>query len=46
MKKWIQEEWRFQVEVTDGDAKNCRPGLEKGDIFSFEYEDKTYKSKS
>ena len=38
MKKWIQEEWRFRVEVTDGDAKNCRLGLEKGDIFSFEYE--------
>lgn len=35
MKKWIQEEWRFQVEVTDGDAKNCRLGLEIRRYFFF-----------
>ena len=38
MKKWIKEEWCFQVDVTDGDAKDRRLGLKKGDIFSFEYE--------
>lgn len=26
------------VEVIDGEAKNCRLGLEKGDVFHFEYE--------
>ena len=38
MNKWIKEEWSFCVEVTDGYAKDCRLGLEKGDVFSFEYE--------
>ena len=38
MNKWIKEEWSFRVEVTDGYAKDCRLGLEKGDFFSFEYE--------
>lgn len=38
MNKWIKEEWSFRVEVTDGYAKDCRLGLEKGDVFSFEYE--------
>ena len=33
MNKWIKEEWSFRVEVTDGYAKDCRLGLEKGDIF-------------
>ncbi len=33
MNKWIKEEWRFRVEVTDGYAKDCRLGLEKGDVF-------------
>ena len=37
MNKWIKEEWSFRVEVTDGYAKDCRLGLEKGDVFSFEY---------
>lgn len=36
MNKWIKEEWSFRVEVTDGYAKDCRLGLEKGDVFSFE----------
>lgn len=38
MKKWIVEDWAFDVEVIDGEAKNCRLGLEKGDVFHFEYE--------
>ena len=32
MNKWIKEEWSFRVEVTDGYAKDCRLGLEKGDV--------------
>ena len=38
MNKWIKEEWSFRVEVTDGYTKDCRLGLEKGDVFSLEYE--------
>lgn len=38
MNKWIVEDWAFEVEVIDGEAKNCRLGLEKGDTFHFEYE--------
>ena len=37
MNKWILEDWGFDVEVTDGEAKYCRLGLEKGDTFHFEY---------
>jgi len=29
MNKWVVEDWAFVVEVIDGDAKNCRLGLEK-----------------
>lgn len=32
MNKWIKEEWSFRVEVTDGYAKDCRLGMEKGDV--------------
>ena len=38
MNKWILEDWAFTVEVVDGDAKNCRLGLETGDTFFFEQE--------
>ena len=38
MKKWIVEDWAFEVEVTRGEARSCRLGLEKGDSFRFEYE--------
>ena len=31
MNKWILEDWAFTVEVVDGNAKNCRLGLETGD---------------
>ncbi len=38
MNKWIVEDWTFDVEVIDGEAKSCSLGLEKGDKFHFEYE--------
>ena len=38
MNKWIKENWSFRLEVIDGYVKDCRLGLEKGDVFSFEYE--------
>ena len=37
MKKWMAEDWQFEVTVTDGFAEDCRLGLEKGDKFTFEY---------
>jgi len=38
MKKWIKEDWAFEVKVLRGEAKHCRLGLETGDKFYFEYE--------
>jgi len=35
MKRWIVEDWEFEVTVTR--AQPCRIGLEVGDRFSFEY---------
>ena len=29
MNKWVIEDWRFDVEVIDGESKHCRLGLEK-----------------
>ena len=37
MKKWIVEDWAFEVNVIKGEAQNCRLGLETGDVFRFEY---------
>lgn len=37
MRKWMQEDWEFTVEVVSGEAKNCRLGMEKGDVFTFQY---------
>lgn len=37
MRKWMAEDWQFEVTVTDGFAEDCRLGLEKGDKFTFEY---------
>ena len=37
MNKWIVEDWAFDVEITKGEARSCRLGLEKGDKFHFEY---------
>lgn len=38
MNKQIVEDWSFDADVIDGEAKQCRLGLEKGDQFHFEYE--------
>lgn len=37
MRKWMAEDWQFEVTVTDGFSEDCRLGLEKGDKFTFEY---------
>lgn len=37
MRKWIAEDWAFELTVTEGKAEHCRLGLEKGDRFAFEY---------
>jgi len=41
LKKWFSENWEFIIEVKkvgiDGDPRNCRIGLEEGDLFSCEY---------
>ena len=37
MKKWMAEDWAFELKITQGQAENCRIGLEAGDIFRFEY---------
>ena len=37
MKKWMAEDWAFEIEILRGEPKNCRIGLEKGDVFRFEY---------
>ena len=36
MNKWVMEDWAFEVETICGESKDCRLGLEKGDIFHFE----------
>ena len=38
MKRWMAEDWEFEVTIAEGEAKNCRLGLEKGDRFVFRYE--------
>lgn len=38
MKRWVVEDWEFELTVIDGEAGNCRLGLEKGDKFVFSYE--------
>ncbi len=37
MKPWIEEDWEFEVRITRGEAKDCRLGLEAGDVFTFRY---------
>ncbi len=37
MKKWVVEDWAFEVRVLEGEAKSCRLGMEAGDVFRFEY---------
>lgn len=38
MKKWIVEDWEFELTATEGKAGHCRLGIEKGDKFVFQYE--------
>ena len=38
MKKWIVEDWEFELIALDGIAAHCRLGIEKGDKFVFSYE--------
>ena len=38
MKKWVVEDWAFELTVIDGKAADCRLGLEPGDSFRFSYE--------
>lgn len=38
MKKWMAEDWEFEITVVEGKAQNCRLGIEEGDKFVFEYE--------
>ncbi|MBQ4599523.1 MAG: hypothetical protein IJB19_06390 [Clostridia bacterium] len=37
MKKWIVEDWEFELTAMDGKAAHCRLGIEKGDKFVFSY---------
>ena len=37
MRKWMAEDWAFEVTVVHGEAENCRIGMEEGDIFRFQY---------
>jgi len=38
MKRWLEEEWTFEIEVMEGEACHCRMGLETGDRFECTYE--------
>lgn len=38
MKKWVVEDWRFELTAVEGKASHCRLGIEKGDKFIFSYE--------
>ena len=37
MKKWVTEDWLFELTAIEGKAQNCRLGIEKGDKFVFSY---------
>ncbi len=38
MNKWVTENWKFELIVVEGKARDCRLGIEKGDKFVFSYE--------
>lgn len=38
MNKWVTEDWKFELTVAEGKARDCRLGIEKGDKFGFSYE--------
>ena len=33
----MDEDWEFEIAVTDGEAHDCRLGIEMGDTFIFQY---------
>ena len=37
MKRWIIEDWAFELTAIEGSAAHCRLGIEKGDSFRFSY---------
>lgn len=37
MNKWISEDWEFEITAKEGEARNCRLGIQKGDKFVFQY---------
>ena len=37
MEPGVEEDWKFQITVIQGEASRCRLGLETGDTFSCEY---------
>ncbi|MEA4824350.1 MAG: TIGR04076 family protein [Clostridiaceae bacterium] len=38
MKKWITEDWTFEITAVKGKAEQCRLGIEEGDVFRCQYE--------
>ena len=38
MKKWIVEDWTFEITAVRGTAADCRLGIEMGDVFLSQYE--------
>lgn len=38
MRKWVVEDWQFELTAFEGKAAHCRLGIEKGDKFVFSYE--------
>lgn len=38
MRKWVVEDWEFELIAAEGSAEQCRAGIEKGDKFIFSYE--------
>ena len=37
MRPWLREDWEFTLTVLQGEARQCRIGLETGDEFTFHY---------
>lgn len=37
MRKWMAEDWAFEIIALNGSARNCRLGIETGDRFAFQY---------
>lgn len=37
MRKWVTEDWQFELTATEGSARSCRLGIERGNRFVFSY---------